>query len=72
MIRREQEEEELKVFLEFVRRSGLPIDEKTIEHGDHNKDEPDIRCRVGEDGYVAFELKGICDEEMEKLERPLE
>ena len=64
MTRREQEKEELKVFFEFVRRSGLTINEKTIES--RVPPEPDIRCRVGENGNIAFELKGICDEEMEK------
>lgn len=64
MTRPEQKKEEKEVFLDFVKRSGLPIDKKTIDYGDDAKNEPDMKCRVGEDAYVAFELKEICDEEI--------
>lgn len=64
MSKQEQQKLERKVFLEFVRKSGLDIDEKTLKS--REPPEPDLRCLVRRDDYVAFELKEICDEEVAK------
>ena len=58
----EKSDYEIKVFCDFVVRSGLPVDFKTIEK--RNPPEPDLRCYVDGDGYVAFEVKEVCDEEV--------
>jgi len=61
--REEQKQaEELEIFDVFSERSGLPVDRSTIES--RRPPEPDIKCLVSGDGYVAFELKEICDEEL--------
>ena len=59
----EKSQRELCVFREFAERSGLPIVSDSIEKRD--PDEPDILCRItGQEGYVAFELKEWCAEEI--------
>ena len=55
---------EFRVFQEFTERSGLAIDPDSIEK--RNPPEPDMLCRVSGEGYVAFELKELCDEEIAK------
>jgi hypothetical protein len=55
----EKGDRELKVFLDFVRVSGLPIDQGTVQK--RTPPEPDILCRHSADGYLAFELVELCD-----------
>ena len=57
-------EHEVKVFEEFVAKSGLPIDAATIES--REPDEPDIRCVHGTDGPIAFELVQLTSPEIAK------
>ena len=56
---------ELDVFQEFTERSGLNIIPNSIEK--RNPPEPDILCRISDGETVAFELKGIRSEVLEKL-----
>jgi hypothetical protein len=53
---------ERRVFEEFVRKSGLPIDVATIES--REPPEPDIRCVHSHDGPIAFELVELCNSEL--------
>jgi hypothetical protein len=55
---------EVKVFKEFVAKSGLPIDAATIES--REPDEPDIRCVHDTDGPIAFELVQLTSPEIAK------
>ena len=55
---RRKEQRELRVFREFVRRCGLPIDPDSIEN--RRPREPDIFCRFRNGEGVAFELKELC------------
>ena len=55
---------ELEVFQEFVERSHLSIVPGSIEG--RCPPEPDVLCEVSGEGCVAFELKGITDEAVEK------
>ena len=50
---------ECNVFLEFITRSGLPIDPDSVEK--RHPPEPDILCRFGAEDPVAFELVEMCD-----------
>ena len=58
----EKSQRELNVFREFAERSGLPIVSDSIEKRD--PDEPDILCWITGQGYVAFELKEWCAEDI--------
>ncbi len=53
---------ELKIFSDFVLRSGLPIDPSSVEK--RNPPEPDILCKVGKEGFLRFELVEICDDSL--------
>lgn len=53
-------QKELDVFREFVEQSGLPVD--SMENRD--PPEPDILCHIRGQGFVAFELKGLTDEDI--------
>jgi hypothetical protein len=56
---------EVRVFLEFVERSELPIDPQTIES--RNPPEPDIRCIDSSTGLPrAFELVQLTDPRLAK------
>ena len=55
---------EIRVFREFVERSGLPIDPTTVQN--RPPPEPDIRCVVAGEGPVAFELVELCNPELAK------
>ena len=58
----EKSQRELNVFQEFAERSGLPIVAGSIEK--RNPREPDILCQIEGEGYVAFELKELCAEDI--------
>lgn len=58
----EKSQRELAVFQEFAERSGLPVIADTIQKRD--PPEPDILCEVSGEGFVAFELKELCAEEI--------
>jgi hypothetical protein len=53
---------EKKIFLEFLEKSGLPIDSESVES--RNPPEPDILCKHKEQGFIAFELVELCDSEI--------
>ena len=55
---------EIRVFREFVERSGLPIDPTTVQN--RPPPEPDIRCVVAGEGSVAFELVELCNPDLAK------
>jgi hypothetical protein len=57
-------EHEVKVFKEFVAKSGLPIDAATIES--REPDEPDIRRVHDTEGPIAFELVQLTSPEIAK------
>jgi hypothetical protein len=57
-------EHEVKVFEEFVAKSGLPIDAATIES--REPDEPDIRCVHDTEGPIALELVQLTSPEIAK------
>jgi len=53
---------EMQVFLEFLQKSGLPIERDSVENW--KPPEPDILCRHKEQGFIAFELVELCDPEI--------
>jgi hypothetical protein len=53
---------EMQVFLEFLQKSGLPIERDSAEN--RMPPEPDILCRHKEQGFIAFELTELCDAEI--------
>jgi hypothetical protein len=55
---------EVRLFLEFLERSRLPVDPSTVES--REPPEPDVRCVIQQDGPVAFELVEICNSELAK------
>lgn len=55
---------ELTAFQEFAERSHLAIVCVSIEK--RKEPEPDILCHVSGEGYVAFELKELCDPKIAK------
>jgi hypothetical protein len=61
MITGAQDEEELRVFRDFVHRENLPIVARSIEK--RSPPEPDILCSFTNGYQVAFELVEICHEE---------
>ena len=61
---RQKTERELRVFQEFVERSRLTIVPGSIES--RPSPEPAVLCKVSGEGCVAFELKEIIDETIEK------
>ena len=52
---------EMRVFEDFINRSGLPIDRQSIKKCD--PPEPDLLCKVSGE-YVAFELAEVCSPEI--------
>jgi hypothetical protein len=56
---------EMQVFLEFLQKSGLPIERDSVEN--RTPPEPDILCRHKEQGFVAFELVELCDAEIARI-----
>src|SRR5271170_6472334 len=59
----DKQNQERRVFLEFAKLSGLPVDPETIEN--RKPPEPDILCVVGGE-RIAFELAAICNPELAK------
>ncbi len=61
---REQEKasREKQIFLDFIKESCLPIDAASVES--RSPSEPDILCRHEEEGFIAFELVELCDQEI--------
>jgi hypothetical protein len=55
---------EMEVFLEFLQKSGLPINRDSVEN--RKPPEPDILCRHNEQGLMAFELVELCESEIAK------
>jgi hypothetical protein len=55
---------EVKIFLEFLERSELPIDPASVQK--RPPGEPDILCTHTQEGYVAFELAELCSPEIAK------
>ena len=55
----EKQQRELRVFQEFIKRSGLAIVSGSIES--RNSPEPDMLCNVIGEDCIAFELKEVCD-----------
>jgi hypothetical protein len=53
---------EVKIFLEFIEKSRLPIDPHTVES--RNPQEPDIRCIDSTAGPRAFELVQLTDPQL--------
>ena len=51
----------MRVFEDFINRSGLPIDRQSIKKCD--PPEPDILCKVSGE-YVTFELAEVCSPEI--------
>lgn len=64
----EKERHEKEVFREFVARSHCDVVEDSIMRGDHIKDEPDILCMTDSNEALAFELSGITDENLMKVQ----
>jgi hypothetical protein len=60
----EKAAQEIRVFREFVERSGLLIDPTTVQN--RPPPEPDIRCVAAGEGPVAFELVELCNPELAK------
>ena len=60
----EKQKRELRVFQEFIERSGLAIVSGSIES--RNPPEPDMLCNVIGEDCIAFELKEVCDEVIAK------
>ncbi|WP_426415059.1 hypothetical protein [Aestuariirhabdus sp. LZHN29] len=58
--------EEVRVFKEFVRVAGLPIEIDTVRKCYPPK--PDIRCRYHGGEWVYFELTELCDENLAQLD----
>ena len=54
-----KKEKEISVFLEFIERSGLQIDQQSVEN--REPPEPDILCRDHRGHQIAFELAELCD-----------
>ena len=63
--RPEQTDLELRVFAEFVERSGLPIARASVTKRDPR--EPDIYCEIEGRGGVAFELAALRDRKSSKI-----
>ena len=63
---RRKEQRELRVFREFVRRSGLLIDPDSIEN--RRPPEPDIFCRFHSGEGAAFELKELCEPSIAEMD----
>ena len=57
-------ERELKVFEEFRKRSGLPIDPESVKN--REPPEPDIYCEIEGCGSVAFELSSLINQRLAK------
>jgi hypothetical protein len=53
---------EMQVFLEFIEKSGLPIECDSVENRPSR--EPDILCMHKKEGFIAFELGELCNEEI--------
>jgi hypothetical protein len=53
---------ELRVFVEFLEKSWLPVDRQSIES--RRPPEPDILCRHEQKGFIAFELVELCEWEL--------
>ncbi len=66
MSEQQKGEEEVRVFEEFVRAAGLPIDIASIHKCFPPR--PDIRCRYHSGKWSYFELTELCDESIAKLE----
>ena len=64
MSRPEQSDQEVQIFRCFVGKCNLQVSLETIEN--RPPPAPDIKCYVEGNGYVAFELKEICDEQLAK------
>jgi hypothetical protein len=60
----EKAEREKRVFQEFIKKSGLPINPESVESCKPPK--PDIICFHESEGYVAFELVEVCDPNIAK------
>lgn len=60
----EQEEGERAIFAAFAAVCPLPIDLATVES--RHPPEPDVRCRVGDQGIVAFELGEVISRALEQ------
>ncbi len=56
---------EIQVFLEFLQKSGLPIERDSVEN--RTPPEPDILCRHKQQGFIAFELVELCDGEIARI-----
>jgi hypothetical protein len=53
---------EKRVFLKFLERSGLPVNSDSVLN--RSPREPDILCRHNEQGFIAFELAELCEEQI--------
>ena len=53
-----RDEEELRVFRDFLLQAALPVVPESIEK--RHPPEPDILCRLLDDSWVAFELVEVC------------
>jgi hypothetical protein len=53
------------VFHDFIKKSGLPINPKSVESCCPPK--PDILCFQEDEGNVAFELAEICDPDIARI-----
>ena len=60
----EKQKRELRVFQEFIERSGLAIVPESLEN--RNPRKPDILCKVIGEDHVSYELKEVCDEVVAK------
>jgi hypothetical protein len=59
---------EKQVFLEFIQKSGLPIDLDSVEN--RVPPEPDILCRHQTQGFIAFELVSLRDADIARTTAP--
>ena len=59
---------EKQVFLEFIQKSGLPIDLDSVEN--RVPPEPDILCRHQTQGFIAFELVSLRDADIARATAP--
>ena len=61
------DELDLETFQEFLPHYPLPIDPDSVVHGDENKREPDILCRLQDGRDVAFELTESIDQGLSRV-----
>ena len=65
----DKSQREIQIFCNFITRSGLQIDPRSVEK--RHPREPDILCRLNKTDFVAFELVEICSETIAEINNRL-